>query len=46
VYYRPEVFGVLDELVAAGKLRRGVSVKSRKGLKAMDIPKSRAADHL
>jgi aryl-alcohol dehydrogenase-like predicted oxidoreductase len=40
VYYRPEVFGVLDELVAAGKLRYyGVSVKSpEEGLKAMDYP--------
>jgi aryl-alcohol dehydrogenase-like predicted oxidoreductase len=40
VYYRPEVFGVLDDLVAAGKLRHyGVSVKSpEEGLKAMDFP--------
>ena len=40
VYYRPEVFGVLDDLVAAGKLRYyGVSVKSpEEGLKAMDFP--------
>ena len=40
VYYRPEVFGVLDDLVAAGKLRYyGVSVKSpEEGLKAMDYP--------
>ena len=40
VYYRPEVFGVLDELVAAGKLRYyGVSVKSpEEGLKAIDYP--------
>ena len=40
VYYRPEVFGVLDDLVAAGKLRHyGVSVKSpEEGLKAMDYP--------
>ena len=40
VYYRPEVFGVLEDLVAAGKLRHyGVSVKSpEEGLKAMDFP--------
>lgn len=40
VYYRPEVFGVLDELMAAGKLRHyGVSVKSpEEGIKAMDYP--------
>ncbi len=40
VYYRPEVFGVLDDLVAAGKLRYyGVSVKSpEEGLKAIDYP--------
>ncbi len=40
VYYRPEVFGVLDDLVTAGKLRYyGVSVKSpEEGLKAMDYP--------
>jgi aryl-alcohol dehydrogenase-like predicted oxidoreductase len=40
VYYRPEVFGVLDDLVSAGKLRHyGVSVKSpEEGLKAMDYP--------
>jgi aryl-alcohol dehydrogenase-like predicted oxidoreductase len=40
VYYRPEVFQVLDDLVAAGKLRYyGVSVKSpEEGLKAMDFP--------
>jgi aryl-alcohol dehydrogenase-like predicted oxidoreductase len=40
VYYRPEVFGVLDDLVAAGKLRHyGVSVKSpEEGLKAIDYP--------
>jgi aryl-alcohol dehydrogenase-like predicted oxidoreductase len=38
VYYRPEVFGILDDLVAAGKLRHyGVSVKSpEEGIKAMD----------
>lgn len=41
VYYRPEVFGILDDLVAAGKLRYyGASVKSaEEGLKAMDFPK-------
>jgi aryl-alcohol dehydrogenase-like predicted oxidoreductase len=40
VYYRPEVFGILDDLVTAGKLRYyGVSVKSpEEGLKAMDYP--------
>jgi aryl-alcohol dehydrogenase-like predicted oxidoreductase len=40
VYYRPEVFGVLEDLVAAGKLRYyGVSVKSpEEGLKAIDYP--------
>jgi aryl-alcohol dehydrogenase-like predicted oxidoreductase len=40
VYYRPEVFGVLDDLVAAGKIRYyGVSVKSpEEGLKAIDYP--------
>jgi aryl-alcohol dehydrogenase-like predicted oxidoreductase len=40
VYYRPEVFGILDDLVTAGKLRHyGVSVKSpEEGLKAMDYP--------
>jgi len=40
VYYRPEVFGILDDLVAAGKLRYyGVSVKSpEEGIKAMDFP--------
>jgi aryl-alcohol dehydrogenase-like predicted oxidoreductase len=40
VYYRPEVFRVLDDLVTAGKLRYyGVSVKSpEEGLKAMDYP--------
>lgn len=40
VYYRPEMFGALDDLVAAGKLRHyGVSVKSpEEGLKAMDYP--------
>jgi len=40
VYYRPEVFEVLEDLVTAGKLRYyGVSVKSpEEGLKAMDFP--------
>ncbi len=40
IYYRPEVFGVLDDLVVAGKLRHyGVSVKSpEEGLKAIDYP--------
>jgi aryl-alcohol dehydrogenase-like predicted oxidoreductase len=40
VYYRPEVFAALDDLVAAGKIRHyGVSVKSvEEGLKAMEYP--------
>jgi aryl-alcohol dehydrogenase-like predicted oxidoreductase len=40
VYYKPEMFEALDDLVAAGKLRHyGVSVKSpEEGLKAMDFP--------
>jgi aryl-alcohol dehydrogenase-like predicted oxidoreductase len=40
VYYRPEVFGILEDFVATGKLRYyGVSVKSpEEGLKAMDYP--------
>jgi aryl-alcohol dehydrogenase-like predicted oxidoreductase len=40
VYYRPEVFAVLDDLVAAGKLRHyGVSVTSpEEGLKAIGYP--------
>jgi aryl-alcohol dehydrogenase-like predicted oxidoreductase len=40
VYYNPEVFGVLDDLTAAGKLRYyGVSVeKVEEGLKAMEYP--------
>jgi aryl-alcohol dehydrogenase-like predicted oxidoreductase len=40
VYYRPEVFEVLENLVTAGKLRYyGVSVKSpEEGLKAIDYP--------
>jgi aryl-alcohol dehydrogenase-like predicted oxidoreductase len=40
VYYRPEVFQVLEDLVAAGKLHYyGASVKSpEEALKAMDYP--------
>ena len=40
VYYMPEVFGSLDELVRAGKLRYyGVSVeKVEEGLKAIEFP--------
>jgi aryl-alcohol dehydrogenase-like predicted oxidoreductase len=40
VYYRPEVFGFLDELVAAGKLRYyGVSVeKVEEAIKAIQYP--------
>ncbi len=40
VYYMPEVFGVLDDLVAAGKLRHyGVSVERvEEGLKAIEYP--------
>lgn len=40
VYYRPEVFGILDDLVAAGKIRNyGVSVeKVEEALKAMEYP--------
>jgi len=40
VYYRPEVFGVLDDLVTAGKLRfYGVSVeKVEEALKAIEYP--------
>ena len=40
VYYRPEVFGVLDELVQEGKLRfYGVSVeKVEEALKAIEYP--------
>ena len=39
-YYRPEVFGVLDDLVRAGKLRHyGVSVeKVEEALKAIEFP--------
>ena len=40
VFYRPEVFGVMDDLVAAGKLRAyGVSVeKVEEALKAIEYP--------
>jgi len=40
VYYRPEVFGVLDDLAAGGKLRYyGVSVeKVEEALKAIEYP--------
>src|SRR3954468_19343022 len=40
VYCRPEVFGILDDLVTAGKLRYyGASVSTaEEGLKAMDYP--------
>ncbi len=40
VYYRPEVFGALDDLVSRGKIRRyGVSVeKVEEGLKAIEYP--------
>jgi aryl-alcohol dehydrogenase-like predicted oxidoreductase len=40
VYYRPEVFGILDDLVSAGKLRHyGVSVeKVEEALKAIEYP--------
>jgi aryl-alcohol dehydrogenase-like predicted oxidoreductase len=40
VYYRPEVFGVLDDLAKAGKIRYyGVSVeKVEEGLKALEYP--------
>ena len=40
VYYRPEVFGILDDLVEAGKLRfYGVSVeKVEEGLKGIEFP--------
>jgi aryl-alcohol dehydrogenase-like predicted oxidoreductase len=39
-YYRPDVFGVMDDLVRAGKVRfYGVSVeKVEEGLKALDYP--------
>lgn len=40
VYYEPEVFGILDDLVSAGKLRNyGVSVeKVEEALKAIEYP--------
>ena len=40
VYYRPEVFGLLDDLVQAGKIRHyGVSVeKVEEALKAIEYP--------
>jgi aryl-alcohol dehydrogenase-like predicted oxidoreductase len=40
VFYRPEVFGILDDLVKAGKLRHyGVSVeKVEEALKAVEFP--------
>jgi len=40
VYYRPEVFGALEDLTAAGKVRfYGVSVERvEEGLKAMEYP--------
>jgi aryl-alcohol dehydrogenase-like predicted oxidoreductase len=40
VYYQPEVFGILDDLAAAGKIRfYGVSVeKVEEGLKALEYP--------
>ena len=40
VYYRPEVFGVMDDLVAAGKIRfYGVSVERvEEALKAIEYP--------
>ena len=40
VYYRPELFGVLDDFVQAGKIRYyGVSVeKVEEGLKALEYP--------
>ena len=40
VYYNPDVFGVLDDLVAAGKIRHyGVSVeKVEEALKAIEFP--------
>jgi aryl-alcohol dehydrogenase-like predicted oxidoreductase len=43
VFYRPEVFGVLDELAAAGKIRYyGVSVeKVEEALKAIEYPNVR-----
>lgn len=40
VYYQPETFGVLDDLIRAGKLRHyGVSVERvEEGLKALEYP--------
>lgn len=40
VYYRPEVFGIMDQMVQAGKIRHyGVSVeKVEEGLKAIEYP--------
>ncbi|MFW5808063.1 MAG: aldo/keto reductase [Spirochaetota bacterium] len=40
VYYRPEVFGILEEMVAHGKIRHyGVSVeKVEEGMKAIQYP--------
>jgi aryl-alcohol dehydrogenase-like predicted oxidoreductase len=40
VYYQPETFGVLDDLVKAGKLRHyGVSIERvEEGLKALEYP--------
>jgi aryl-alcohol dehydrogenase-like predicted oxidoreductase len=40
VYYQPETFGVLDDLVSAGKLRHyGVSIERvEEGLKALEYP--------
>lgn len=40
VYYMPEIFGLLDDLVAAGKVKRyGASVeKVEEGLKAIEYP--------
>ena len=40
VYYRPEVFGILDDLVSAGKIRHyGVSVERvEEALKAIEYP--------
>jgi aryl-alcohol dehydrogenase-like predicted oxidoreductase len=40
VYYRPEVFGILDDMVKAGKIRHyGVSVeKVEEALKAIEYP--------
>jgi aryl-alcohol dehydrogenase-like predicted oxidoreductase len=40
LYYRPEVFGILDDFVRAGKVRHyGVSVKSpEEGIKAVEFP--------